>query len=58
MQWELIVALVIAIPIVIFPAAFVWWLNLGWIFFHAKEASRERRSAHENKGGEVVRAAK
>ena len=56
MQWELVVALAIAIPIILFPAAFVWYLNLGWIFFHAKEAAREPRAASkkEAKGVAVV----
>ena len=29
MQWQFIVALAIAIPVMLFPAAFVWYLNLG-----------------------------
>ena len=46
MQWEFIVALVIAIPIILFPAAFVWYLNVGGIYAAIKEA-RARRDAHE-----------
>ena len=46
MQWELIVALVIAIPIILFPAAFVWYLNIGGIYAAIKEA-RARRVAHK-----------
>jgi len=45
MQRELVTALVIGIPIILFPAAFVWYLNFGWLLFHAKEAARERRAA-------------
>jgi len=41
MQWEFIVALVIAIPIVLFPVVFVWYLNAGKIYSAIKEA-RER----------------
>jgi hypothetical protein len=29
MNAEIILALVIAVPVVLFPAAFVWYLNLG-----------------------------
>lgn len=47
MQWEFIVALVIAIPIILFPAVFVWYLNFGWIFSHAKEAVRKKKVAAE-----------
>ena len=44
MQWELVVALAIAIPVVLFPAAFVWYLNIGGIM----QAVREKR-AHVRK---------
>ncbi len=52
MQWQFIVALVIAIPIILFPAAFVWYLNVGGIYAAIKEA-RERKAARETR----VRAA-
>jgi len=46
MQWELVVALVIAIPIILFPAAFIWYLNIGGIHAAIKEA-RAKRVARE-----------
>ena len=52
MQWEFIVALVIAIPIILFPVAFIWYLNIGGIYTAIKEA-RERRTARE-KGAAVA----
>ena len=52
MQWEFVVALVIAIPIILFPAAFVWYLNIGGIYAAIKEA-RARRIARE-KGVKVT----
>lgn len=45
MQWELIVALVVAIPIILFPVAYVWYLNIGGIVY----AVREARAAREKK---------
>ena len=56
MQWEFIIALVIAIPIILFPVAFVWYLNIGGIYAAIKEA-RARRAARE-KGVRVVVKAK
>ena len=49
MQWEFVVALVIAIPIILFPAAFVWYLNFGGIYVAIKErrAAREKRTQAE-----------
>jgi len=29
MDWPFIVAVAIAVPIILFPAAFIWYLNLG-----------------------------
>jgi len=47
MQWELIVALVVAIPVILFPAAFVWYLNIGGIVHAVREAkaAREKKAA-------------
>ena len=49
MQWEFVVALVIAIPVILFPVAFVWYLNIGGIYAAIKEAlarrtTREKRT--------------
>ena len=46
LQWEFVVALIIAVPIILFPAAFVWYLNIGGIYQAVREA-RERRAARE-----------
>ena len=53
MQWELIVALIIAIPIILFPAAFVWYLNIGGIYAAIKEA-RAKKAAQAEKAGEAL----
>ena len=54
MQWELVVALVIAIPIILFPAAYVWYLNIGGIVAALKDA-REKRVAREKGAGVVAK---
>ena len=46
MQWELVIALAIAVPIILFPVAFIWYLNIGGIYATVKEA-RARRVARE-----------
>jgi len=55
MQWEFIVALAIAIPLILFPAAFIWYLNIGGIYAAIKEA-RERRAAREQRARTVAKA--
>jgi hypothetical protein len=47
MQWELVVALVVAIPIVILPAAFVWHLTAGGIVAAVKEARAQKAAAEK-----------
>ncbi len=54
MQWELVIALVIAIPIILFPAAYVWYLNIGGIYAAIKDA-RAKRVAQEKGAGEAAK---
>ena len=54
MEWQVVVALVIAIPIILFPVVFVWFINIGGIYAAIKEA-RARRVAHQKKAEEVVK---
>jgi len=42
MQWEFIVALVIAIGVILFPAAFIWYLNVTGIYGALREARRRQ----------------
>ena len=53
MEWQVILALVIAIPVILFPAAFVWYLNVGGMFQAVKEA-RERKLARKAVPEKVV----
>ena len=46
MEWQIILALVLVIPIVLIPVAFVWYLNIGGVYAAIKEA-RARRVAQE-----------
>ena len=52
MEWPIIVALVLVIPILLLPVVFVWYLNLGGILAVIKEA-RARRAVRK----ETIRAA-
>lgn len=42
METEMIVALVVAIPVILFPAAFVWYLNIGGIIEKVRDAKAAR----------------
>ena len=50
MEWKFIIALVIAIPAVLFPVALVWFLNIGGIISAIKEI-RARREARAKASG-------
>ena len=52
MEWQIVVALVVAIPVILFPAAFVWYLNIGAI----AHAVREARAAKAKKAAAPVKA--
>jgi len=57
MEWGFIVALIIAIPIILFPAAFVWYLNIGGIYAVIK-GIQERRAARKEATRAAAKAAK
>ena len=52
MQWELIVALVVGIFIILFPAVFVWYLNVRGVHAVIKEA---RMNAAELKNLKIAK---
>jgi hypothetical protein len=48
MDWQIMVALIAAIPIILFPVAFIWYLNIGGIYT-AFKGSMARRTATREK---------
>ena len=42
MEWQIIVALLIAVPVILIPVVFVWFLNFGGIVEAFKEARARR----------------
>ena len=53
MEWQIILALVLAIPVILIPAAFAWYLNASGIFTVIRE-TRKRRIAREKRLRAVV----
>jgi hypothetical protein len=53
MNAAIVIALAVAIPIILFPVALVWYINIGGLRAALKEA-RERRALAEH--AEAVRA--
>jgi hypothetical protein len=42
MEWQIIIAILIAIPVILFPVALIWYMNLGGIMTAVKEARIKR----------------
>ena len=48
MDWQTILALVLVIPIILIPVAFIWFLNVSGIYTVIRE-TRKRRIAREKR---------
>ncbi len=50
MHWELVIILVIAIPVILFPAAYVWYINIGGLvdMFNKEREKRAIRKSKRN----------
>jgi hypothetical protein len=53
MDWKFVIALIIAIPVIIFPAVFIWYTNLGGMYQAIKKAW-QRRATSEKKVGQAL----
>jgi len=51
MEWPVVLALVLVIPIILFPAALVWYLNIGGIYAAIMKARERRAARREEKAG-------
>ena len=49
MEWQLILALVIGVPVILFPVAFIWSINIGHLYMIAKRAYMRRAERRKNK---------
>ena len=50
MEWQLILALAVGIPVILIPAAFVWYLNVSGLYQVMRDArSRRARAALQAK---------
>ena len=44
MEWQVILALVLAIPVILFPAVFIWYLNLRGVYEARREARQRQKT--------------
>jgi hypothetical protein len=47
MEWQVILVLVIGIPVILFPAAYVWYMNVGGVYAAIREKRKAAREVAE-----------
>lgn len=52
MEWQIILVLVVFAPLILFPAAFIWYVNIGG-FYKELKARRAEKAARTEKGIET-----
>lgn len=50
MEGQLMLALVLAIPVILFPVALIWYLNIGGLFAAIKKAREKKLAATKATG--------
>jgi hypothetical protein len=53
MNVMIILALTVAVPVILFPALFVWFLNVGGVWEAMKQYARERKRARSKDGNSL-----
>ena len=48
MNWQIFIAMVVAIPIILLPVAFIYYLNIGGIFNNLKASMSRRAGKHKH----------
>ena len=59
MEWQVILALVLGIPAILLPVAFVWYLNISGLYQVVRDARQrqKRRIARESRAAAKKHAA-
>jgi hypothetical protein len=52
LEWQIIVALVVMIPVILLPVMFVWFLNIGGLYTVMKRI-RERQTTWRKRKSEA-----
>ncbi len=53
MEWQIILAIVVAVPIILIPVAFIWYINVSGLYQVIKEArQRQKRRVKTLQGAE------
>jgi hypothetical protein len=53
MQWEFIIALLVAIPVILFPVALIWYMNMQGLYTGIKSDAQHNKTAYSNEEIEI-----
>ena len=48
MTWQIALALFIAAPVLVIPAVFIWYMNIGGLYSTVKEARAKRTALKDS----------
>ena len=49
MEWQIIVILVVAVPLILIPVVFTWFLNISGILTVLRDQAKKKVQAAQNK---------
>jgi hypothetical protein len=50
MEWYIILALVVGVAVILFPVAYVWYINRGGVYTAVRESQKKRAIRGEKSG--------
>ena len=53
MEWQIIVALVVVAPLILFPVVFIWYLTAGGLVAALREGRKVKAAEKERIGAEA-----
>jgi hypothetical protein len=53
MQWEFIIALLVAIPVILFPVALIWYMNMQGLYTGIRSDAPHNKTAYSNEEIEI-----
>jgi len=53
MEWQMILALVVVAPLILFPVVFIWYLTIGGLIAALRERQKVKAAVKERGGAEA-----
>lgn len=56
MDWNVVLALMVAIPVVLFPAGLVWYINVSGLYRVLRHSARKRNASKRRLAEQKVKS--